>query len=108
MRIIIKKHSDFNDRVVPKDIHGKYPYKLYLRINEEQMGIIDKYVLILSKEKICNVDEIEIKDEIITDKNKGFFAKYNTQTNNNKIYSVTESSILEVADIPMYVYQLGV
>lgn len=105
MLIDVVKDKDYSNKVQAMDIHGKYPYKIYLEVRGNSN--IGKYIVIISSEQLnkdSEIDEISIKlKDKIANTN---IIKPNTSTDGYYIhYKVKEVNILDVGDTPIMVYR---
>lgn len=110
MKINIIKDNRYNDKEIPKNIHGKYPYKYYLEIRGNSN--IGRYIAVISDKNLCinkeDIDEIsiKIKEEKKRKLNSNNIVKPNMIGNSLYItYKVREVSILDVQNIPMEIYR---
>ena len=105
MLIDVVKDKDYSDKVHAMDIHGKYPYKIYLEVRGNSN--IGKYIVIISSKQLNKdneIDEISIKLKAkVANTN---IIKPNTSTDGYYIhYKVKEVNILDVGDTPIMVYR---
>ena len=112
MNIVIKRDKEY-DTVKATDIHGKYPYKLYLEIIGNSN--IGRYIVIVSN-KILNeiepIDEITIQlvDKVSTANKAARILRQGNRPNmvgNDYFikYKVKEKSILDVGNNPIMVFR---
>lgn len=109
MVLNIIRDTSYKDKVEAMDIHGKYPYKLYLEVKGNSN--VGRYIVVIGNSKIVNdeqVDSVSIKLDSNNKKAKSATAmvKPNTTTDGYFVtYKVREISILEVGDTPILVYR---
>lgn len=108
MQLKVKKSKKYINKVVPNDIHGLYPYKLYLEINGNSM--YGKYIVIISNNqlnKAGKVDSImvELSNDIKVPDKQTSVIRPNLTANGTPVYSVKEVSILDVGNVPVQVFE---
>jgi hypothetical protein len=115
MILNIERDKNYSDKVIATDIHGKYPYKLYLEIKGSSK--IGRYIVVISDEQLNKDSSVEMIS-IKLDKKKRKTPRIESNTNiirPNTVsnddyyvnYKVRETSILEVGDSPILVYKAG-
>lgn len=107
MQIKIKKDKRYKNKVTPNEIHGKYPYKLYL----ETMGncVYGRYIAVISNRQLNKngkVDSIlvDVSDRVNKNKRVQSNVMPNTVSANIERYKVKEISILGIETTPMLVF----
>lgn len=107
MSLVITRDENYKDKVKCIDIHGKYPYKLYLEIKGNSN--IGRYIVIVGDKQLNKDGEIsDISIRITSSKVKvnTNIVKPNTLNNGFYVtYKVKEVSIIDVGDEEIYVYR---
>ena len=110
MVLNIVRDQLYKDKVLATNIHGKYPYKLYLEVKGNSN--IGRYIVVVSDEQLNKdekIDSISIKLDTSKKQLKNInttVVKPNTSTNGYFVtYKVKESNILEIGDTPILVYK---
>lgn len=111
MTIDIKRDKSFKTKVRAEDIHGNFPYKLYLEIKGNSK--IGKYIVVVSNKQLNKEETVDNIIIYLTDNKIGFLEKNNTQQlnrpnmigNNMVKYKVRERSIMDVDDTYLIVFK---
>lgn len=112
MQLRIKKDTRFKDKVCAKQIHGKFPYKLYLQVKGN--CLYGQYIVVVSNKQLDGSGKIDSVIIQLVDK-ISMRAEQDILTNNvgsrpNSIngdimkYSVNQVNILNVGDAKMHVF----
>lgn len=104
MTLRIALDKQYKDKVNPLEIHGKYPYKLYLEIIGNSN--IGKFIVVISEKQIDNVTDVEIQLENTQHKTMFMGNKPNLSSDGFFIkHKVRETTILKVKDTPIHIYR---
>lgn len=118
MTLKIIRDSTYSSPMLAKDIHGKYPYKLYLEIRGNTY--IGRYIVVVSNRQLNKdviIDEIVVQLKE-TEQNNNKRRLLSKKPNDNGIirpnmlngsfintYKVSEKSIIDVCNVPLTVYK---
>ena len=100
MVLKIEQSESIKDKVTYKDVHGKFPYKLYLEVKGNcKYG---RYIVVVGNEQYYEVDKIKIKVKGATEQRE------NTIFNKDKFNSffVKEVDIFAIGDKPINVFNV--
>lgn len=117
MTLKIVKDKTYNKKVLASEIHGKYPYKLYLEIKGNTN--IGRYIVVVSDKQLNTTESI---DEILIQLNNSkisILKRINNMTENQQnsrpgilneeyrevSYKVKETNILQVDSIELMVFK---
>lgn len=109
--IDISRDKKYKEKVYAKDIHGKYPYKLYLELKGNT--VLGKYIVVIDEKPISKNDEL-VSEINIHRQQKFANNKYRDEqisrpaiASDDAIihYNVKEVTILEVSDTPIFVFR---
>jgi hypothetical protein len=112
MILNIERDKKYEDKVIATDIHGKYPYKLYLEVKGNSN--IGRYIVVVSEKQLNKDNKVEkISIKLDTNGKKApkkesntTIVKPNTVKDGYYItYNVKEASVLDVGNIPILVYR---
>lgn len=113
MTLNIKPDKEHTTQVRAMDIHGKYPYKLYLEIRGNTN--IGRFIVVISDKQLNKTEKVEdILIQVKEQESTSFF-KRKAQAQNTKPgmigdgifkrYRVRETSILQVGEEPIFVFR---
>lgn len=110
MNIDIERDKSFKTKIKAKDIHGLYPYKLYLEIKGNSK--LGKYIVVVSDTQLNSkdkIDEIVIHLENAAIKSNNYINQQVSRPNMvdaNKVkYKVRERNIIDVDDNYLIVFK---
>lgn len=105
MKIKIKKHSKYKDKVVAKDIHGLFPYKAYLQLKGNSN--IGQFIVVVSDKDLHKNDEKinEIEILISTKQRDTTIVRPSAFNGETAYFEVIETNILKVKDSRIYVFE---
>lgn len=102
------RSKNHEGKVSISEVHGKYPYKLYLEIRGNSN--IGRYIVVVSNSQLNKkeaVDEIKIKinNGSVQKKKKQQIVKPNMMGDGFYTqYKVREVSVLDIGNVPILVY----
>lgn len=109
MVLDIVRDQSYKDKVLAMNIHGKYPYKLYLEIKGNSN--IGRYIVVIGDKQLNKdnrIDSISIKlnsNKSLKNVNTSI-VKPNTYIDGYFVtYQVREINVLDVGDTPIWVYK---
>lgn len=113
MTLSIKPDKEHTTQVKAMDIHGKYPYKLYLEIRGNTN--IGRFIVVISDRQLNKEEKVEDILVQVKEQESTSFFKRRTQAQNAKPgmigdgifkrYKVRETNILQVGNEPVYVFR---
>lgn len=115
MTLKIIKDKTYNTKMMPSEIHGKHPYKLYLEIKGNTN--IGRYIVVVSDKQLNLSDDIDEVSVQLKDNKVSIIKRLNSSNQqiarpgilseecNEVRYKVKETSVLQVESIPMLVFK---
>jgi len=107
MNILIKRKEDIDGKIKVKNIHGDYPYKLYLEIKGNNK--YGQYIMVVSNEDLHGKEPItsvciKIKDKVKKKNNNGIVRPHSVNGEDSIYYNVREINFLDVQNEEMIVF----